>query len=328
MLAPTSSTSTSRKNYIISTFPYNPLQTSDFNPPSSCSGIYRFTGGSYTINAILTIGNDPPCLPKNFSAASTAFYSPGTACPTDYTALPQCSRSDGVRTITTVTCCPVRGDMTLACIEDTLFCTWMAGPETVVDVTVSESAGASPTTTGLTIQGYEGVNAYGIRYVYQSSDLEQGGTTGSTSTGEAAGQTSGAADESMTVSKGLSTGGTIAVAVVVPVVAIAALVGLLFCWRRRKRRNASVQPDAAKSSAYDGSTKATANPLELAGAGDAQGGYNLDYYQSPRVLVDQNQPQGRHMQFQTLDRPAELPVSIELTELPAKDVSRIEGEIG
>ncbi|KAH8659527.1 hypothetical protein BGZ61DRAFT_433308 [Ilyonectria robusta] len=310
MLAPTSSTSTS-------TFPYNPLQTSDFNPPSSCRGIYLDTSGHGSID-ILTIGNDPLCLPKNFNAASTAFYSPGTACPTDYTAQPQCSRSDGVRAITTVTCCPVRGDMTLTCIEDTLvrqdrwalqFCTWMADltsthPKTVVDVTVSESAGASPTTTVWTLYGEEGgVNAYGIRYVYQASDLGQ-------------------------VSKGLSTGGTIAVAVVVPVVAIAALVGLLFWWRRRKRRYASVQPDAAKPSAYDGGTKATANPQELAGAGDAQGGYNLNYYQSPRVLVDQNQPQGGHMEFQALDRPAELPVSIELTELPAKNVSRREGEIG
>ncbi|KAM5353087.1 hypothetical protein ACJZ2D_017031 [Fusarium nematophilum] len=301
----TSSTLASRTNYVASSFPYNPLQTSDFNPPSSCSGIYFDTGGRYTINGIFTIGNDLECLPKKFSAATTAFYSPGTACPTGYTAQPQCSRHDGVRTITTVTCCPVRGDMTLACVEDWLpredrwelqFCTWMAGAETVVNVTLSESAGGSLTTTGITMSGSEGVNAYGIRYVYQASDLGPASTTGSISTSEASAQTSSAGDGSTTVSKGLSTGGIIAVAVVVPVVTIMALAGLLFWWRQHKRRSmlpeVKPRPQHLYSGAYPYQPNAAANLQELAG---------------------QNQPQGGGTQVQILDRQAEP------TELPAQD---------
>ncbi|KAF9774940.1 hypothetical protein IL306_006995 [Fusarium sp. DS 682] len=280
MATQTSSTSASRTNYIASNFPYNPFQTSDFDPPSSCSGIYLDTGGRYTIDAIFTIGNDRECLPKRFSAASTAFYSPGTACPTGYTAQPQCSRNDGVRTITTVTCCPYSGDMTLACIEDSLprpdrselqFCTWMAGVKTIVNVTLSESAGGSLTTTGITLTGSEGVNAYGIRYVYQASDLGPASTTESTSTGKVAGQTS-SADGGSTVSKGLSTDGIIAVAVVVSVVTIAAVVGLLSWWRHRKRHSMQPEGETQATVPVQRGPNAAANLQELAGQSQLQGG--------------------------------------------------------
>ncbi|KAK1707598.1 hypothetical protein BDP67DRAFT_412118 [Colletotrichum lupini] len=235
-----------KTTFIASTFPENPLKTADFSPPaSSCSGIYL-------TNNVYAIDNDSKCLPNKFNGASTAFYSPGTVCPTGYTAQPQCSRNGGVRSITTVTCCPYRGDMTLSCVEDdmtlanvweTQFCTWMAGPATVVDITRTDNGVVA--TQAVTMSDRDGVNAWGIRMVYQASDLVPKTTSGAsiasaTATGTAAagsGATSGA-----TSSGGLSTGGIVAVAVVVPVVAIAALVGLFLWWRRRKHRYAGVKP--------------------------------------------------------------------------------------
>ncbi|KAH7304240.1 hypothetical protein B0I35DRAFT_151587 [Stachybotrys elegans] len=300
----TSTSSTFSTIYVASTFPNNPLQTSDFSPPPSCSGVYLDAGGQDTIDDILTIGNDPECLPKNFSAASAAFYSPGTACPTGYTAQPQCSRNDGVHSITTVTCCPIRGKITLTCVQNALtlegpwesqFCTWAAGVVTVVDVTLSESAGASTTTTGSTLSGADGINAYGIRYLYEASDL------GSTSTTEPG-------NGSTTGSKGLSTGGTIAVAVVVPVLALALLTGLAFWWRRRKRRHSSVQPDAANPQEMEAKP---GHPFKLS-AGDA----NANVTANPQELAGQDE----HTQVQAVGFPAELQASAKPVELPPEDV--------
>ncbi|KAF9875109.1 hypothetical protein CkaCkLH20_07375 [Colletotrichum karsti] len=320
--------STSKTRFVASTFPENPLPTANFDPPSSCSGVYW-------TNSVFAFDNDPACLPNKFNGASTAFYSPGTACPTGYTAQPQCSRNNGVRSVTTVTCCPARGDITLSCVEDDLtlsdrwetqFCTWMAGPATVVEFTVVD--GGSTTKSAATMSNRDGINAYGIRMVYEASDLVPN-TASATATGtDAAGATSSgdsgsSSGNDSSSSSGLSTGGIVAVAVVVPVVVIAALLGLFLWWRKRKHAYAGVQqqqpgqsPSQQNAYAYPNSTNYQGSnyaPSEMAGGSVA------GYYQNDKVLQP-GQPGAAGQQFKgyphsTPAAPAELPVGDAPAEL-------------
>ncbi|GKT42748.1 uncharacterized protein ColSpa_02929 [Colletotrichum spaethianum] len=350
-------TSSTKTTFIASTFPENPLPTADFSPPaSSCSGIYL-------TNNVYAIDNDLKCLPSKFNGASTAFYSPGTACPTGYTAQPQCSRNGGVRSVTTVTCCPYRGDMTLSCVEDdmtlagvweTQFCTWMAGPATVVDITWTDDDAVG--TQAVTMKNRDGVNAWGIRMVYQASDLVPKTTsaattaptltetaeTGSSATAAAtAAETGTAAGASSTstsssgVSKGLSTGGIIGVAVAVPLVLIAALVGLFLWWRRRKHRYAGVKPvdttptapemDGQSSVGGEQSAYAYQNqqyaqhPQQPPPVQEMTGTDVAGYYNNDKVLMNPGMAAG-HTQFKGWTQPtqvAELGTGEGPTELPA-----------
>ncbi|OHE99456.1 hypothetical protein CORC01_05256 [Colletotrichum orchidophilum] len=352
-----------KTTFIASTFPENPLKTADFSPPaSSCSGIYL-------TNNVYAIDNDPSCLPDKFNGASTAFYSPGTVCPTGYTAQPYCSRNGGVRSITTVTCCPFRGDMTLSCVQDdmtlanvweTQFCTWMAGPATVVDITRTDDGVVA--TQAVTMKNRDGVNAWGIRMVYQASDLlpqtTSAATTTVTGTGtETAAARSGVTDASASATGtaagaenttssantgGLSTGGIVAVAVVVPVVAIAALVGLFLWWRRRKHRYAGVKPvetptapemdgqsPMGAQSAYAYQSQQYAQQQQQNGQGpqaspasEMIGTDVAGYYNNDKVLMNPGGQHGGggHTQFKGWtqpQQPAELDGGEGPTELPA-----------
>ncbi|KAK2033753.1 hypothetical protein LX32DRAFT_41761 [Colletotrichum zoysiae] len=342
-----------KTTYIASTFPENPLPTADFSPPAaSCAGIYL-------TNNVYAIDNDQKCLPNKFNGASTAFYSPGTACPTGYTAQPQCSRNGGVRSITTVTCCPYRGDMTLSCVEDdmtlagvweTQFCTWMAGPATVVDITRTDDGTVA--TQAVTMRNRDGVNAWGIRMVYQASDLvpkttttAATATTGSgttdaaretgTGTGTGAGSATGAGTTATgggnSGGGGLGTGAIIGVAVIVPVVLIAALVGLFFWWRRRKNRYAGVKP-----------VDATPTPPEMDGQSPYQHQHQHqhqypppvqemtgtgvgEYYNSTDKVLTNSGAGGDHTQPRGWAQPAhvaELGTGEGPTELPADNGRR------
>ncbi|OHW93642.1 hypothetical protein CSPAE12_07735 [Colletotrichum incanum] len=360
-----------KTTYIASTFPENPLPTADFSPPaSSCSGVYL-------TNNVYAIDNDPKCLPNKFNGASTAFYSPGTVCPTGYTAQPQCSRNGGVRSVTTVTCCPYRGDMTLSCVEDdmtlagvweTQFCTWMAGPATVVDITRTDDGTVA--TQVVTMKNRDGVNAWGIRMVYQASDLvpkttsvettaatttagtmtEMAGATSAAATATGAETVAGASSTSTSggsgqsgVNEGLSTSAVIAVAVVIPVVLIAALVGLFMWWRRRKHRYAGVKPVdttptapemdgqspmGGEQSAYAYQNQQYAQhqqhqqhppPVQEMTGTDIAGYYNND-----KVLMNPGMG-GGHTQFKGWTQPtqvAELGTGEGPTELPADNTRR------
>lgn len=55
----------------------------DFAPADGCSQIKDvIVDGGY----ILDLYTDSNCLPSDFNTVTSAYYSPGTACPTGYTA--------------------------------------------------------------------------------------------------------------------------------------------------------------------------------------------------------------------------------------------------
>jgi len=140
----------------------------------------------------------------------------------------------------------VRGDLTLSCVPNDRslslawkdkFCTWSAGDKKTVLLVTTERSGTT-STRAVTMTGKAGVNAYGLRMVYQESDLPKSTTAGETSatrTGEAGAATETGGDDSAGSGGGLSTGAKAAIGVVIPLVAIAILVGAFFFIRRRRR---------------------------------------------------------------------------------------------
>ncbi|KAG9259005.1 uncharacterized protein F5Z01DRAFT_669739 [Emericellopsis atlantica] len=212
----------------------------DFSVPDGCSHI--------TGNSIFGFDFASSCLPDDFNPDPQAYYSPGTGCPSGYTAHEDCTRSSGGTT--TVTCCPSRGDIELWCVSEpgslvgpweSMQCTWSAGDQqTVLLVTTDDDA-----TVAVTMTGADGINAYGLRMVYEPSDLE--GTTATTTEASSTEQRSpstpqptdgdndGAdANSDESSDKGSSNTVTIAVAVVVPVVLIALGIAFFLWYRRRK----------------------------------------------------------------------------------------------
>lgn len=248
---PASSTST-KTALVITSFPSNPLTTT-FTRGDNCGGI-----NNPSRPPILMIDDEPSCMPPGFTGASSAFFSPGIACPSGYWTA--CHDTTGVASITTVTCCPTYGaDISLSCVPnplslsevwETMFCTWMAprSPGTVITLTKSEDGRTSTVTERITANA--GINAYGVRMVYQSSDLNpSSSSTSSTSASEDASSTpanptanpyagpsssNGAVTTSGPEPGGLSTGAKAAIGVVVPLLVIGALVAGFLLWRRRR----------------------------------------------------------------------------------------------
>lgn len=234
---------TSIASPILSTFPLDPLTTT-FTPPTTCSGIYTSAG-------LVIIDDDFSCLPQGFTSTSTNYFSPGLICPSGYATA--CNDNAGVSSITTVTCCPYRDEITLGCVTPTtlsgvweaLFCTYIA-PETgvTVQITVSNDAGTT-STEKTTMVSPDGINAFGVRMVYESSDLSAAATTTSDSTSKAtgtggtakstSGSGSGSSGGSDGDSSGLSIGAVVAIAVVIPVVAIGIAAGVFFFIRKQKQ---------------------------------------------------------------------------------------------
>lgn len=229
---------------VVTSFPLVPLTTT-FEPPPQCSGIY--------LAGVAMIDFDMTCLPSGFDVEPTNYFSPGIACPSGYETA--CFDSKGVESITTVTCCPTRGDIHLSCVDDpatlsslwsTLFCTWIA-PESSATVEMTVSDNGITRIIRSTMHSPEGINAYGIRMVHEATDLATSGAE-STHTSETesahAGETSRPPADSpgpSSSSKGLSTGATAAIAVVVSVVGLALIGGLVFWLRKRKQRLTAAQ---------------------------------------------------------------------------------------
>ncbi|KAL6884953.1 hypothetical protein HDV57DRAFT_406505 [Trichoderma longibrachiatum] len=227
---------------VVTSFPFNPLTTT-FTRPSDCDGIFAssFLSG---------IDFSTSCVPKGFHTDETSYFSPGLVCPSGYYSA--CHDNIGARTITTVTCCPTYGsDVSLSCVTastlrsvwSTLFCTWIApdGDGTALPVTVSNGGTTSTVQGAFTAPG--GLNAYGIRMVYQKSDTET--TTMATRTSSptrSRATTTGRPEEtSEGSSHGLSPGAkaaAIGAGVAVPITVVALGLGLfLWWWWRRKRYN-------------------------------------------------------------------------------------------
>ncbi|KAK3901107.1 phosphoinositide 3-kinase regulatory subunit 5 [Staphylotrichum tortipilum] len=260
----TTATKTSRSRVVITSFPSVPL-TTKFAAPSDCGGIYR-------LPSIYMMDDKPSCLPDGFSTSNSEFYySPGISCPSGYWTA--CHDTTGAASITTVTCCPTYGpDISLSCVPnplalsevwETLFCTWIAprASGTAIRVTKSEDGRTSTIVARVTSPG--GINAYGIRMVYQSTDLPD--TASSTITSDSSSSTSTedptapASDTSPTpsspptddtnTSTGLSTGAKAAIGVVVPLVVLGALaIGFAIWWRRRKGRRGLLAPSSSAAS--------------------------------------------------------------------------------
>lgn len=238
-----SSTTTATSTYspvIITSFPLNPLTTT-FTPPADCSGIYRSSVDSGPNPYMIDLGLS--CLPSGASTQATDYFSPGIDCPSGY--YTACHDTNGVSTITTVTCCPFQGDISLSCVDlttlsgvfATLFCTWIAPDTTTLAVTLS-SVGGTTSTENTQFVSPQGLNAFGVRMVYESTDLitSASSTSSATTTTGTISSSSATAVSSSPASTGSTSSAKIAIAVVIPVVALAVLGAVYMWWRKRQQR--------------------------------------------------------------------------------------------
>jgi hypothetical protein len=238
----------------ITSFPLNPLTTT-FTPPADCSGLYRSSVDSgpnpYMIDPSLS------CLPSGASTQATDYFSPGIACPSGY--YTACHDTDGVSSITTVTCCPFQGDVSLSCVDPatlsdvfaTLFCTWIAPSTTTLSVTLSSNGGTT-STDEIQFTAPGGLNAFGVRMVYESTDLiisSASSTSSAITTTGTISSTSPPAVSTSPTSTGSTSKGTIAIAVVIPVMALAVLGAVYMWWRKRRQQR---EPQGITSEVYVG----------------------------------------------------------------------------
>lgn len=242
MSTTTKATTSASSRVVITSFPVVPLTTT-FEPPADCSGFYAPSDGVFMVDPMTS------CLPSGLNLAPTAYFSPGVICPSGY--ISACHDTKGVSTITTVTCCPVRGQVSLSCIDttslagvfSTLFCSWIAPSTISIPVTLSSNGGTTSTSL-VTFASPAGFNAYGVRMVYESSDLAALSTSSTPKTNSASTTPSTSSTTSPTTSATASptgsasktSAGTIAAAVVVPLLVLALLGGLYFWWRRQRKR--------------------------------------------------------------------------------------------
>ncbi|POR32809.1 Uncharacterized protein TPAR_06999 [Tolypocladium paradoxum] len=215
-------------------FALNPLTTT-FSRPQDCTGVYQSLG-------LAMMDVQTTCLPDGFKSQSESYFSPGLVCPSGYVSA--CHDNTGVASQTTVTCCPtLKSDVTLSCVTtstlksvwSTLFCTWIA-PSQKTSLPVTVSGNGVTSTEMRELRSPAGLNAFGVRMVYQKTDLEATTKTGSTKRPDAGPTSSAGPRPSPSASSGLSTGAKVAIGVVVPLVVLAILAGVLLWWWRRRRR--------------------------------------------------------------------------------------------
>uniref|UniRef100_L2FC81 Transmembrane alpha-helix domain-containing protein n=1 Tax=Colletotrichum fructicola (strain Nara gc5) TaxID=1213859 RepID=L2FC81_COLFN len=195
--ATSSSSSTATSTYssvVVTSFPFNPL-TTQFVAPTYCSGIYN--------GAVYMVDPQENCLPTSHSKDETAYYSPGYVCPEGY--------------------------MTARRYHPLLFCTWIAPEGTRIDIVHTADTSTWIEQEYVTSPG--GVNAFGVRMVYQSTDIASATATATVS----ATSTGNVTAPQETSSSGLSTGASIAIAAVVPVVVLGLIAGALFWWWRKRQ---------------------------------------------------------------------------------------------
>ncbi|KAJ6446749.1 transmembrane alpha-helix domain-containing protein [Purpureocillium lavendulum] len=236
----------------ITSFPKNPLTTT-FSRPTDCTGISKSL-----FLAMMDLSST--CLPSGFKSQSSAYFSPGIACPSGYVSA--CHDNTGVASQTTVTCCPtLNRDISLSCVDDrtlrsvwsTLFCTWIAPKaQTTLRMTLSTNGGVT-STERVEFVSPDGINAFGIRMVYQKTDMDKATTTatGTSRPGQTGSNPTDSAPTNTSLPEsdgGLSTGAKAAIGVVVPCVVLAVLFGVLFWWRRKRRNNTNTKAQGGASS--------------------------------------------------------------------------------
>lgn len=252
---------------VLSSFPSAAALTTTFTPPPACTGYYRTDPGYVTMVGQGTTGS---CFPEGFATAATAFFSPGLACPAGYHSA--CHDTRGVASITTVTCCPTRGDVALSCVDPAtlagpwanMFCTWIA-PDDGADVPVTEVDDGITSTQTFTVSAPAGLNAFGVRMVYQSSDLTAASSIGSSNGPRPTSSptSSSEPDDGAASAGGLSSEAIIAIGVAVPVVVLGAAVVGFFLWRRR--RNHAGDAAAAGGASAHANAMPESKPLALYG---------------------------------------------------------------
>ena len=248
MAAGTASTTASAAPATTS-FARNPLTTA-FSRPAECTGIYK--------SSFLTVmDTQSSCLPDGFKSQTESYFSPGLICPSGYVSA--CHDNTKVASQTTVTCCPTyNSDISLSCVTGstlsgawaTLFCTWI-GPSQKTSLPLTFSGNGVTSTVMQDFKSPGGINAFGIRMVYQKTDIETtakktSATTATPSSDPTSATDSAATDDSSSSSSsssddnGLSTGAKAAIGVVIPLVVLALLAGVLL-WRRRRRQRQRTQ---------------------------------------------------------------------------------------
>ncbi|KAM7194049.1 hypothetical protein V8F20_008145 [Naviculisporaceae sp. PSN 640] len=275
----TSAASTSTLSSLTSSADY-PLTTT-FTPPVECSGIYE--SGRVAVVDIQT-----SCLPSGFRTAEGAYFSPGIACPSGYWSA--CHNTNS-RSLTTVTCCPFRGDISLSCAGPAtlsgawqdMFCTWMApeSPGTEVLVTISDRGKTSTVTrlmvkeTGPAVTGGVGIAAYGVRMVHQSADLVPVKTSPPT--------ISESPSSSPKPSPPLApTPWIIALAVSIPLAVVAVLIISYYWWNRRVQKYSQVSNPAML-------TEFPLDPYPY------KPRLSSDVHTYPEELLDSHQKHSRHV---------------------------------
>lgn len=145
-----------------------PRQSSHDDVHSSCLLPWHLLFGRYLRSRPFLV-----LSPPGLNTPPTSYFSPGIAYPSGYSA--PCHDTTGFKSITTVTCCPVRDVVTLSCVPNPLslskvlsilFCTWIAP-----DLAVTLSSNGVTSTSSVAFKRPGGLNALGTRMVYQSSNL-------------------------------------------------------------------------------------------------------------------------------------------------------------
>ncbi|TPX07245.1 uncharacterized protein E0L32_010839 [Thyridium curvatum] len=228
--------------------------TTVFTPAASCiSNIYLFENASYTcVGGKKTVpcgeyhlGPTTPstaCLPTGWSPATDAYFSPGIHCPSGYTTACSNVITVGIVTETRATCCPSSYNCQTASnlpFYSSEVCSF-ANPVWNTFVYTSSVFGGDFVTSSQTANG---INAYGIKLRWQSSDIATATpTTTPEITPEAVPGSSQRLASSMPTgltrggSTGLSAGAKAGIGVGAAAAVVFLLAGALLLWRRLRRQ--------------------------------------------------------------------------------------------
>jgi hypothetical protein len=227
----------------------------DWSSPPECTILFK--------DGIIVLDAAKSCLPDDFQTDTAVYYSPGTACPSGYAVATGCAQGMG-STTTTLTCCPVRFGITMSCVDNPSTtrseladyqCTWTAGdkPRKMTYTWAGENSWGNVKTI---MSDDDGVNAFGLRMVYESSDIPDptaGGishTNSFTSHDTSRGKPTGSADDKPSddsISRSQSPGGLLAgakaglgIGITLSIMILAACA--IWLYRRSGRTRQAVSP--------------------------------------------------------------------------------------